>query len=39
MEKKLSTELPPKEGFTPLGVPEIRGNEWKYVVKECLDTG
>ena len=38
MEKKLSTELPPKEGFTPLCVPEIRGNEWKYV-KECLDTG
>jgi len=22
----------------PLSVPEIRGNEWKYV-KECLDTG
>ena len=38
MEKKLSIELPPKEGFTPLCVPEIRGNEWKYV-KECLDTG
>jgi perosamine synthetase len=26
------------EGFIPLAVPEIRGNEWKYV-KECLDTG
>ena len=38
MEKKLSVELPPKEGFMPLCVPEIRGNEWKYV-KECLDTG
>lgn len=38
MKKKLSVELPPKEGFTPLSVPEIRGNEWKYV-KECLDTG
>src|SRR5579862_6352196 len=38
MEKKLSVELPSKEGFTPLSVPEIRGNEWKYV-KECLDTG
>lgn len=25
-------------GFIPLSVPEIRGNEWKYV-KECLDTG
>src|SRR5277367_6580119 len=38
MQKKLSVELPPKAGFTPLCVPEIRGNEWKYV-KECLDTG
>lgn len=28
----------PPEGFIPLSVPEIRGNEWKYV-KECLDTG
>lgn len=26
------------EGFIPLCVPEIRGNEWKYI-KECLDTG
>ena len=25
-------------GFIPLSVPEIRGNEWKYI-KECLDTG
>lgn len=24
--------------FIPLSVPEIHGNEWKYV-KECLDTG
>ena len=24
--------------FIPLCIPEIRGNEWKYV-KECLDTG
>jgi perosamine synthetase len=24
-------------GFIPLFVPEIRGNEWKYI-KECLDT-
>jgi perosamine synthetase len=24
--------------YIPLSVPEIRGNEWKYV-KECLDTG
>ena len=28
---------PPADGFIPLCVPEIRGNEWKYV-KECLDT-
>ena len=28
---------PPAEGFIPLVVPEIRGNEWRYV-KECLDT-
>lgn len=25
------------EGFIPLCVPEIRGNEWVYI-KECLDT-
>jgi perosamine synthetase len=29
---------PAPEGFIPLCVPEIRGNEWKYI-KECLDTG
>jgi perosamine synthetase len=28
---------PAPEGFIPLCVPEIRGNEWKYI-KECLDT-
>jgi len=28
----------PPEGFIPLAVPEIRGNEWKYI-KECLDSG
>ena len=28
---------PPQGGFIPLCVPEIRGNEWKYI-KECLDT-
>jgi perosamine synthetase len=27
-----------KDEFIPLSVPEIRGNEWKYI-KECLDTG
>jgi len=30
-------DVPEPEGFVPLCVPEIRGNEWKYV-KECLDT-
>ena len=29
---------PAPDGFIPLSVPEIAGNEWKYV-KECLDTG
>jgi len=28
---------PMPQGFVPLHVPEIRGNEWQYV-KECLDT-
>ena len=28
---------PTAEGFIPLCVPEIRGNEWRYL-KECLDT-
>jgi perosamine synthetase len=28
---------PPSAGVIPLCVPEIRGNEWKYL-KECLDT-
>jgi perosamine synthetase len=28
----------PGDGFVPLAVPEIRGNEWRYV-KECLDSG
>ncbi|MDR3400916.1 MAG: LegC family aminotransferase [Chthoniobacter sp.] len=26
------------DSFIPLCVPEIRGNEWRYI-KECLDTG
>src|SRR5215470_5632061 len=38
MKEKLVADPPPKEGFTPLCVPEIRGNEWKYV-KECIDSG
>jgi perosamine synthetase len=28
---------PPPEGTIPLCVPELRGNEWRYV-RECLDT-
>ncbi|MGB0383233.1 MAG: LegC family aminotransferase [Ardenticatenaceae bacterium] len=28
---------PVGKGFIPLCIPEIRGNEWKYI-KECLDT-
>src|SRR5580698_5895222 len=28
---------PAADGFIPLIVPEIHGNEWRYV-KECLDT-
>ena len=35
--EKLAPGAPPPEDFIPLIVPEIRGNEWKYV-KECLDT-
>lgn len=34
----LAHEAPPNVGQIPLIVPEIRGNEWRYV-KECLDTG
>ena len=29
---------PAGEDFIPLCVPEVRGNEWKYI-KECLDSG
>jgi perosamine synthetase len=35
--EKLAPGAPAPEDFIPLLVPEIRGNEWKYV-KECLDT-
>jgi perosamine synthetase len=31
-------EAPAAGGFVPLAIPEICGNEWRYV-KECLDTG
>lgn len=32
-----STEPSTSNGFIPLSVPEIAGNEWAYI-KECLDT-
>lgn len=38
MRMSFEPGAPPPGGFIPLSVPEIRGNEWKYV-KECLDTG
>ena len=36
-KKKLASGVRAPADFIPLIVPEIRGNEWKYV-KECLDT-
>lgn len=33
----LAPGAPAADGFIPLVVPEIRGNEWRYV-KDCLDT-
>lgn len=36
-KEKLAPGAPPPADFIPLIVPEIRGNEWKYV-KDCLDT-
>ncbi len=30
-------DIPQSQGVIPICVPEIQGNEWKYV-KECLDT-
>ena len=38
MRMSFEPGAPPPDGFIPLSVPEIRGNEWRYV-KECLDTG
>ena len=35
--KKPTSGVPAPADFIPLIVPEIHGNEWKYV-KECLDT-
>ncbi len=43
MDKKLQPDLVMEpgslilDGGIPLSVPEIRGNEWKYI-KDCLDT-
>src|SRR3972149_6950111 len=36
-EKDLAPGALPPDGFIPLSVPQLVGNEWKYV-KECLDT-
>ena len=38
MSTQFEPGAPAPDGFIPLCVPEIRGNEWRYV-KECLDTG
>lgn len=38
MSMQFKPGVPAWEGSIPLCVPEIRGNEWKYI-KECLDTG
>lgn len=35
--EKLTPGVAPSADFVPLLVPEIRGNEWRYI-KECLDT-
>ena len=37
MSTRCEPGAPVAEGMIPLCVPEIRGNEWKYI-KECLDT-
>ncbi len=37
MSEEFSPGVPPPTGIIPLCVPEVRGNEWKYI-KECLDT-
>lgn len=38
MSMSFEPGAPASDGFIPLCVPEIRGNEWKYI-KDCLDTG
>lgn len=37
MSTSFEPGAPAPEGFIPLCVPELRGNEWAYL-KECLDT-
>lgn len=37
MNTRFEPGAPAESGFIPLSVPEIRGNEWRYI-KECLDT-
>jgi perosamine synthetase len=37
LTETLAPGAPPTDDFIPLAVPELRGNEWRYV-KECLDT-
>jgi len=37
MKKHFEPGAPSMQGTIPLCVPEVRGNEWKYI-KECLDT-
>ena len=36
-ERRMEPGSPIPQGGIPLSVPEIRGNEWKYI-KQCLDT-
>ena len=37
MTEPVGPGAPPARGMIPLCIPEIAGNEWKYI-KECLDT-
>jgi len=38
LSEKLAPGALPGQGFIPLCIPQVEGNEWTYV-KECLDTG
>jgi perosamine synthetase len=37
VSKKPAPGTPPPADYVPLIIPEIRGNEWRYI-KDCLDT-